>query len=72
MYRTLRKNIMKEITHHKYSIFFLEEFIDREYAQIGTYLSKPCFEYIDTYDTLEEAQSTQKEFKNKSIIIPTY
>ena len=58
---------MKEIQHNKFSLFRLEKVVQKHIP-----LVEKCFEYIDTYNTLEEAQSAQKEFKNKSIILPSY
>lgn len=52
----------------KYSLFLLEKY----YNGWGSDLMQECFEYIDTYDTLEEAQSEQKELKQKTIILPSY
>lgn len=56
----------------KYSLFLLEKSIDSEYKLIGSYLSESCFKCVDTYDTLEEAQLAQKEFKQKTIILASW
>lgn len=61
-----------EIHHHKYSLFFIEERYETSYSQIGDYLSKKCFEYIDTFDTLKEAQEEQKEYDLKTIILTSW
>lgn len=57
---------MKEIQHNKYSLFFLEN-----YKQTDNVIGQPLL-YISTYTTLEEAQSAQKEFKNKTLILPSF
>jgi hypothetical protein len=59
----------------KYSLFLLEKevFITANY--IGGKASKiteKCMEYVETYNTLEEAQIAQKEYKQKTIILPSY
>ena len=59
---------MKEIQHHKYSLFLLE----RGYGNIRDNLSEKCFEYLNTFDTLKEAQKEQKEYGRKTIILPSY
>ena len=59
----------------KYSLFRLEKTYHkglRYVGEIGSVLTEKCFEYIDTFDTLELAQILQKENKNKTIIIQTY
>lgn len=63
---------MEEITFHKYSLFFIEERYETSYSQIGDSFSKKCFEYIDTFDTLEEAMAEKKEYDLKTIILPSY
>lgn len=59
---------MKEITHCKYSLFLLE----RNYGGWGSDLMIECFEHIETFDTLEEAKSAQKEYKQKTLILPSF
>jgi hypothetical protein len=56
----------------KYSLFLLEKFISTEYTSIGIYLSESCFEYVDTYETLEKAQEMQKHFEQKTIILASW
>ena len=51
----------------KYSLFQIEKIIQRHVP-----LVEKCFEYVKTYDTLEEAQIAQKENKNRSLILPSY
>ena len=51
----------------KFSLFLLERTF-RGHED----LSDSCFIYLDTYDTLEEAESAQKETNLKTIIIGTY
>jgi len=62
---------MTEIYHHKFSLFKLERPYQNStnYAEI---LFTSCFEYINTFKTLKEAKSVQKELKYKSIILPSY
>lgn len=52
---------MKEIIHHKFSLFLVEDIFGEE-----------CFRYIDTFNTLEEAQEEQSKDNMKSIILPSY
>ena len=61
---------MKEIQHNKFSLFLL----DKKHKGWGESFIDivKCFEYIGTYDTLEEAQSVQKEYKQKTLILPSY
>jgi len=64
---------MKEINHHKYSLFFLEKYLyDKERNDLHVIDSQPTFEYYETFDTLEKAQETQKHFEQKTIILPSY
>lgn len=61
-----------EIHHHKYSLFFIEERYETDYSQIGSSFFKKCFEYIDTFDTLKEALSEQREYDLKTIILASW
>lgn len=66
---------MKEIQHNNFSLFRLEKTFHkglRYVGEFGSIITENCFEYIDTFDSLELAQSAQKEYKQKTIIIPTY
>lgn len=70
MYWTLRKNIMKRITHRKFSLFKLEKQYHKGLSYIGEFgsvITEKCFEHIGTFSTLEAAQLEQKErdFKTK-------
>lgn len=60
---------MREIQHHKYSLFSLEK-------NVGDYEDpfkrEPHFQYIDTADTLEEILDWQKRYKLKTIILISY
>lgn len=56
----------------KYSLFFIEEKYETSYTPIGVNLTKKCFDYIDTFDTLEDAIKEQKEYDLKTIILPSY
>lgn len=57
-----------EITHHKFSLFRTE----RPYGLGVSNLFMACFEFIATYNTLEEAKSAQKEIEGQTIILPSY
>lgn len=59
---------MKEIVHHKYSLFKLENL----YGTKELSFSRACFEYINTFNSLDEAQDHQKHITEKTIIIPSY
>ena len=61
---------MKEILHHKYSLFQLEglKFIYGMQEQ----LLEPCFKLLETFETLEEAQDNAKHIIYKTIILPSY
>ena len=66
---------MKEITHHKFSLFKLEKQYHKGLSYVGEFnsvITEKCFEYIGTFDTLEAAQLEQKERDFKTIILPTY
>jgi len=60
---------MKEVVHHKYSLFLLEKRIGGEF--LGSIFTS-CFEYLITFDTLEEVMAEQKMYDLKTIIISTY
>lgn len=49
-----------------YSLVRLEKIIG------GTPLIAKCFEYIETYDTLEEAKIAQKENNQKTLILQNF
>lgn len=66
---------MKEIYRCKFSLFRLEKQYHRGLSYVGmedSIMTERCFEYIEAYDTLEEAKIAQKELKQKSIILPSY
>lgn len=59
----------------KFSLFQIE----KPYYGLSSYVGDfktvciiSCFEYINTYDTLEEAKIAQKEYKQKTLILPSY
>jgi len=52
----------------KYSLFLLEKY----YGRWGDVLYQSCFEYVETFDTLEEAQSAQEEYELKTIILSSW
>lgn len=59
----------------KYSLFRLEKTYHKglKYIEeIGSIFTEACFEYIDSFDTLELAQISQKENKNKTIILNSW
>lgn len=59
----------------KYSLFRLEKTYHKSLRYVGEFgsvLTEACFEYIDTFDTLELAQISQKENKNKTIILNSW
>lgn len=64
--RKCRKN--KEIAHHKFSLFLLET----EFGGFVSCLYQECFQYIEAFSSLDEAQDAQKEYKQKSIILTSY
>jgi len=55
----------------KFSLFLLERPVGHEYMQEGDFV-KRTFEFIKTYNTLEEAEAAQKMYKQKTIILPSY
>lgn len=61
---------MIEITHHKFSLF-RTEIIEKD-VHSNWRISRGCFEFIETFDSLEEAKSAQKEYKESTIILPSY
>ena len=56
----------------KYSLFQLEKQIHRPSEFGGYVLTEDCFEYMETFDTLEEAQDNAKHITFKTIILPSY
>lgn len=56
----------------KYSLFAIEKKYETAYTQIGVHLTESCFEYLGTFDTLEEAQGDSKEYDVKTLILPSY
>lgn len=63
-----------EIVHHQFSLFQTEETY-YEFNYVGDSscgYSKSCFFLIDTFENLDKAKVTQKELKQKSIILPSY
>lgn len=66
---------MKEIQHCKFSLFRLEKRffpISTIVGEFNEMLVQNCMEYIETYDTLDEAKIAQKEYKEKTIILNSY
>ena len=52
---------------YKFSLFILEKPFYGSYS-----CTSGCFDYIETYDTLEAAQIAQKDYKQKTLILPSY
>lgn len=59
---------MIEITHNKFSLFRTDKY---RYITENV-VTNSCFEFIETFDSLEEAKSAQKEYKESTIILPSY
>lgn len=53
----------------RYSLFLLEKAVMHNSMVV---LLEECCIHLGTYDTLEEAQSAQKETKQKSIILQSF
>ena len=49
----------------RYSLFLLE-------INFGNNLTKETFEYVNTFDTLEEAKKEQLEYNVKTIILSSW
>jgi hypothetical protein len=64
----LENNEMYIELNCKYSLFLLE----KHYGEWGSNLTQGCFEYVETYNTLEEAKSAQKEYELKTIILANF
>jgi hypothetical protein len=56
----------------KYSLFIIEKRYETDNTAIGSYLTTNCFEYVDTFDTLEEAYDNSVHILEKTLIIPSY
>lgn len=66
---------MKEIQHNKFSIFRIEKRYIKGLKHIGEFgstVTEKCFEYLETFVSLEEAQLRQKEYKSKTIILSSW
>lgn len=59
-----------EIIHHKFSLFITEKTENPTHPAFK--ITKGCFEFINTFDTLEEAKSAKKEYEEETIILPSY
>jgi hypothetical protein len=58
-----------------YSLFLLERNFYPQSTIIGEFraeVTEKCFEYLDTYNTLEEAKIAQKKIEQKSLILQSY
>jgi len=56
----------------KFSLFLLEKAVRGTSNQNGEVLLEECCILLETYDTIEEAQIAQKEYKQKTIILNSY
>lgn len=66
---------MKEIQHNKFSLIQIERKVHISSSYIGEFsptVIEKCFIFLETCDTLEEAQSAQKEYRQKTIILTSY
>lgn len=61
---------MQQIIHHKFSLFRTEKVEGESHPTFM--VVRGCFEFIETFDSLEEAKSAQKEYKESTIILPSY
>lgn len=61
---------MEQITHHKFSLFITEKTENDTHP--AWKITRGCFEFIKTFDSLEEAKSAQKEYEENTIILPSY
>lgn len=52
----------------RYSVFLIE----RYYNGFSSDFKESCFQYVATFDTLEEAKIAQKEYELKTIILSSY
>lgn len=60
---------MKNIIHHKYSLFQLEKYLF--FDDVET-LSENTFILLGTFDSLDEAKAAQDKMNMKTIILPSY
>ena len=59
----------------QFSLFRLERQYHKGLSYVGEFnsiITESCFEFVESFDTLEEAQLVQKGYKLKTKIIPTY
>lgn len=63
----------------KYSLFQIERFkggfthnLGRDDEETSTVDSEKCFIFLETFDTLEEAQDNAKHIRENTIILPSY
>ena len=66
---------MEKIHHCSFSLFRLEKNYFPVSSFVGEFNSsivERCFEFIETFDNLEDAKIAQKEYKQKSIILTSY
>lgn len=56
----------------KYSLFLLEREVYKPSEIKGYFITEKCMEYVDTFDTLEEAYDHSVHILEKTIILPSY
>lgn len=63
----------------KYSLFQIERFkggfthnLGRDDEQTSAVVSEKCFIYLETFDTLGEAEDNAKHIKENTLILPSY
>jgi len=59
----------------KYSLFLLEKKYHRGLryvGEVGSVITEKCMEYVDSFDTLEEAEDHAKHIALKTIILNSY
>lgn len=68
-----------EEIEQKYSLFQIERFkggfirnLGRDDEQVSPIISERAFIYLETFESLKQAQIAQKENKQKTLILPSY
>lgn len=68
----MENNEIKIELNCKYSLFLLETKVNNGGTFVYNYITQSCCMFLDTFDTLEEAKSAQKEYKQKTIILMSF
>lgn len=55
------------MAQNKFSLFLLET----EFGFMSD-LYQECFKYVETFNSLDKAKEVQKEYKKRTIILPSY